>query len=164
MEEKGQHPTVKRVKIKIEKKVDYYYDSERKFLIKLDKKSNSKFLDYPNFQYYLNFVVPHLNLNENYLIQKTLNFLHPTVLLEKVLELKKENSQISLKKLINDTEYMMMKQISSTLMGCDDDPSKIYDYLANVLLKASKELEKIYTDFHYLLAEELKKIDKEKES
>lgn len=164
MEEKGKHRTVRKVTIKIEKKAEYFFDSEKKLLIKINQTNKIQFFDNPNFQFHLNFIVPHLNLDENYLIQKTLNFLHPTVLLEKILQLKKENSETSLKKLINDTEYMMMKQISSTLMGCDDDPSKIYDFLGNVLLKASKELEKIYLDFHYMLVEELKKIDQEEDS
>lgn len=157
MKEKDDTLMLRKITIKIEKKANYYYDAEKKLLVKLNKETKSKYYDKSNFQFNLQIILPHRDLNKDYLIKKGLEYLKPLKVIQKVLELKKEYPNASLKKMIDDTEYSMIKQISSTLLGSDDNPARIYEYLSDILLQISKQLETEYNEFNHLLAEELKK-------
>ncbi|MFN3603222.1 MAG: hypothetical protein ACK4UJ_00785 [Leptonema sp. (in: bacteria)] len=155
MEEKKS--IMRRITIKIEKEAKYYYDAERKLLIPIYEDSKRSVVKENTFKFYLQMVLPYLSISTKHLIAKTLHSLQPMNVIAKVLERKGLTPKHSLINLIQETEFVMLKEISSKILGADEDPTKIYEFLSKILIELSKELEKVQSQYYALILEELKK-------
>jgi hypothetical protein len=146
----------KRVTIKISKKITHYYDAEKKLLIPINSKKIYSFNPIEKeFHLKLQFILTEVKLSEKNFVKKVLQFLSPSNLAEKMIEYKKQNPHLSLKKLLNKAEFDLIQEISTKVIGTDDDPIKIYDFLGNILKETSFMMNKKSQEFAHQLTQEL---------
>ncbi|MCS7206179.1 MAG: hypothetical protein NZ853_10825 [Leptospiraceae bacterium] len=144
----------KRATIKISKKATFIYDAEKRLLISV-KNSQSKKNDYLMFQYNLQVVLPEYKISKKVYIQKIMELLSPSELAQRIIEYKSQHPEITLKQALNETEFHLIQEISGKIIGSDDDPTRVYEFLGNVLKETSKEMDKLSSKFVEELSKEL---------
>ncbi len=150
---------LKRITIKITKKTTHYYDPQKKILIPISNKSRKtrKYIDNPYFHFKLQLILPGMELSKKTYIKKFLNHISPEILAERIIELKNKNPEMSFKKILSIAEFNLIQEISAKILGTDDEPTKIYNFLSTILKETSKEMDKNSTDYTYKLTKELYK-------
>ncbi len=145
---------LKKVTIKISKKITHYYNQEKRILIPYSEK---KICQEPEeyFQFKLQLVLPEIILNKKQYVKKILTFLSPKNLADRIIELKNQNPKLSLKKILSDAEYKLIEEVSTKIIGSDDDPVKIYDFLSMILKETSNQIDLNSKEFTLQLSREL---------
>lgn len=149
-----ENKSYKRITIKISKKANYRYDAEKKILIRIKKTRKSR-IEINRFFYNLQIILPEYKLSKQQYIKKIITRLSPAALVERVIQFKLQNPEVSLKKALNETEFALFQEISGKIIGSDDDPSRVYGFLGEVLKEASTEIENNSENFVHELTREL---------
>ncbi len=155
-----ENPNLKKVSIKISKNLNYFYDVENKILTPLQKmnRSQKQIFEKENikeFTIHLHLFMNSVELEKKFFVKKIMKLLQPSLIAEKILKIKKEKPFVSLKKLLGDVELQLIKEISETIIGSDDDPTRVYEFLSEILNLTSKEIENQSGEFKKQLTQEL---------
>jgi hypothetical protein len=149
---------LKRITIKISKKITHFYDAEKKILVPIGPNNQyilSRHFEDSHFHLKLQLILPELKLNKISFVKKILQRLSPSQLADRIIELKKQYPQKSLKRILNDAEYKLIQEISSKIIGTDEEPEKIYEFLSSILRETSEQMDKHSQEFTYQLTKEL---------
>lgn len=146
---------LKKVTIKISKKITHYYDQEKKILIPYVGSNIQKQPQEEYFQFKLQLVLPEIHLSKRQYVKKILTFLSPKNLANRIIELKNQNPHLSLKKILGDAEYKLIQEVSTKILGSDDDPVKIYEFLSVILKETSNQIDLNSKEFTFQLSKEL---------
>ncbi|GIX40480.1 MAG: hypothetical protein KatS3mg129_3319 [Leptospiraceae bacterium] len=148
----------KRVTITISKKITHIYDAEKKLLIPINEKNHSisiNDVENPYFHLKLQLILPEIHLSKKNYVKKVLEFLSPSNLANRIIDIKKQNPQLSLKKILSEAEYNLIQEVSTKIIGTDDDPVRIYDFLSSILKETSKQMDMHSQEFTLQLTREL---------
>jgi len=149
---------LKRITIKISKKITHFYDAEKKILVPIGPHNQSilsKHFEDSHFHLKLQLILQELKLNKISFVKKILQRLSPSQLADRIIELRKQYPQKSLKRILNDAEYKLIQEISSKIIGTDEEPEKIYEFLSSILRETSEQMDKHSQEFTYQLTKEL---------
>jgi hypothetical protein len=138
-------PDRKKVTVRLSKPVRFLYRPEYRRLIPVPVNPDNE------YSVTVEMVLPYVDLSEELFVQNLMRKFRPDTIADRMQNLMEQNIERDFQKALDRAEYDVVRQSASRVIASDDEPGRIYRFLADVLKTASVRMETESKDFAHEL-------------
>jgi len=125
----------KKVTIHVTKAIRYWYRAEERRLVPVP-------LDFSeDHTTSVEMILQATHFQKQSFVEKLMQRFNPDRIAKRMQELVDQGIEKNFHKALDRAEYEIVRQAAASVIGSDDDPSRIYSYLGDLLKDASSEME-----------------------
>lgn len=124
----------KKVTVRLSKPIRYRYQGDRRRLLPASEKEQE-------FAVSVEMVLPSIDLSTTPFVQNLMREFRPDHIADRMLILMQKSDDRDFNRALDQAEYDVVRLSAARVLGSDDDPTRVYKFLGEVLKEASREME-----------------------